>query len=68
MAKAKTTAELTIEVEYMKARITSQSDQLHAIWALLRSRMDGDGRVRKVVAKLLEQGAIAMPPDIVVEG
>ncbi len=40
MAKAKTTAELTKEVESLKR-------QLAAIWELLRERMDGDGRVTK---------------------
>ncbi|KKM80762.1 hypothetical protein LCGC14_1336610 [marine sediment metagenome] len=47
MAKAKTTAELTKEVESLKG-------QLAAIWELLRGRMDGDGRVTKAEAAAKE--------------
>ena len=42
MAKAKTTTELTAEVEKLNAQIA-------AIWALLRKRMDGDGSVTKAM-------------------
>ena len=44
MAKAKTTAELTKEVDALKA-------QIDALWEFLRVRMDGDGQVTRAMAK-----------------
>jgi len=44
MAKTKTTAELTAELESLKA-------QIDKIWALLKQRMDGDGRVSRAMAE-----------------
>ena len=46
---AKTTAQLTKEVDALKL-------QLAAIWELLRERMDGDGRVTKALAKAQGEG------------
>ena len=52
---AKTTAQLTQEVEAQKAQIASLVRQVRQIWALLRDRMDGDGRVTKAMARATGQ-------------
>lgn len=48
---AKTTAQLTKEVEIQRAQIASHMRQVRQIWALLRSSMDGDGRVTQALRK-----------------